>query len=123
MGRETQIRWLDLTNFALGATLVWGAILFSTTSQSAANAVVVGTAIAAISVVAFNRYTAWAEWSNLFLGGWTVMAPFALGFDTVPAPLWVHLIIGASVATISAVQLQVRRKGRAASASGAAASR
>ncbi|BCJ90544.1 hypothetical protein IZ6_12790 [Terrihabitans soli] len=101
-------KWFEVTNFFLGAALAWGAIMFSQHANSAANAVIVGTAIACFSVIGLWRYTAWAEWSNLILGGWAVAAPFTLGFGEVQAAVLVHLFIGLCVVTIATIQLQKR---------------
>lgn len=121
MRKKAPIRWFELANFALGAVLAWAAMLFGTEPSAVPNAVIVGTAIAAISVVAFYHYSAWAEWSNLLLGCWAITAPFLLGFGSAPAPMWVHVLVGLGVVTFSALQLLADRKERGLS--GAAASR
>jgi hypothetical protein len=56
------------------------------------------------------RYGDWAEWSTVTLGGWAAIAPFLLGFGSVPAPMWTHVLIGLSVVTIASMQLVASRK-------------
>ncbi|MGX9121065.1 SPW repeat protein, partial [Mesorhizobium sp. BHbsci] len=61
------------------------------------------------SAVALYRYGAWAEWSNLALGCWAVVAPFLLGFGSAQTPMWTHVVVGLCVATIAILQLRAGR--------------
>jgi hypothetical protein len=74
------------------------------------DAAVVGILIACCSAVALARYGAWAEWSNIVLGCWAVVAPWVLGFSSAQTPTWTHVIIGICVACIAAAQLVIERK-------------
>lgn len=105
MPSEVQSRGLEWSNLALGAILASAALAFTEFPAAAWNAGIVGVLIACCSAVALFRYGDWAEWSNLTLGCWTVIAPFLLGFGTVQAAMWTHVVIGLCVATIAATQL------------------
>lgn len=115
MTSEVPNKGLEWTNLILGACLACAAFLFATLPGAAWNAGIVGTLIVCCSVVALFRYGAWAEWSNLTLGCWTVIAPFLLGFGSAQGPMWTHVAIGVCVATIAAIQLVASSKSQAPS--------
>lgn len=105
MRSEVPSKGLEWTNLILGAGLACAAFLFVGAPAAAWDAGIVGTLIVCCSAVALYRYSAWAEWSNLTLGCWAVVAPFLLGFGAPGNPMWTHVLLGLCVATIAAVQL------------------
>ncbi|MEI9431984.1 SPW repeat protein [Mesorhizobium sp. Cs1299R1N3] len=113
MKSEVPSKGLEWTNLILGAGLACAAFLFAGLPAAAWNAGIVGTLIVCCSAVALYRYGAWAEWSNLTLGSWAVIAPFLLGFGSAQAAMWTHVLIGLCVATVAIIQL---RNSRTASA-------
>lgn len=76
---------------------------------------ILGVLIMCCSAIALCRYDAWAEWSNLILGCWTVVAPFLLGFASAQTPMWTHVVLGLCVASIATVQLLASRRAHACS--------
>ena len=101
--------WLEMTNLILGAALACAAISFAGLPEAAWNAGIMGLLIAYCSFTALNRYAPWQEWSNAILGCWVLAAPFMFGFGSEQVPMWTHVLIGVSVATIAIVQLVAGR--------------
>ena len=110
MTSEIPSKGLEWTNLVLGAALACAAFMFTELPPAAWNAGIVGVLIVCCSAVALYRYGDWAEWSNLTLGCWAVVAPFLLGFGSAQAPMWTHVVIGLCVATIAGGQLVASRK-------------
>lgn len=107
---EVPNKGLEWTNLVLGAVLACAAYFFVGQPVAAWNAGIVGALIVCCSAVALYRYAAWAEWSNLILGCWAVIAPFLLGFGAAQTPMWTHVVIGLCVASIAAIQLYASGK-------------
>src|SRR5689334_16058075 len=89
---------LERLNLILGVTLAGAAFFFTSATSAAWDAVLIGSLIACFSATALVRYGLWADWSNLTLACWALIAPFALQFDNVQSALWTHLTIGTCVA-------------------------
>ena len=115
MTSEVPSKGLEWTNLILGAGLACTAFMFTELPPAAWNAGTIGALIVCGSAVALYRYRDWAEWSNLTLGCWAVVAPFVLGFGSAPGPMWTHVVIGLCVATIAAMQLAASRRSQAPS--------
>lgn len=109
MTSEVPSKGLEWTNLVLGVGLACAAFIFAELPPAAWNAGIVGVLIVFCSTVALYRYAEWAEWSNLTLGCWAVVAPFLFGFASASAPMWTHVVIGLCVATIAAIQLVAGR--------------
>jgi hypothetical protein len=105
MKNEVPSKGLEWANLVLGAGLACAAVPFAGLPLAAWNAGIVGLLIVFFAALALYRYGAWAEWSNLVLGCWAVIAPFVLGFGWVAVPMWTHVVVGICVAAISAIQL------------------
>jgi hypothetical protein len=114
MRNEAASNTLEPINLILGVALVCAAFAFTGVPAAAWNAGIVGVLIACCSAAALYRYGAWAEWSNMTLGYWTVAAPFLLGFGSEWVPMWTHVLVGICVAAIATVQLVAGRGARAA---------
>lgn len=115
MRNEVPSKGLEWTNLILGAALACAAFMSAGLPGAAWNAGIVGTLVMCCSIVALYSYGAWAEWSNLTLGSWAVVAPFVLGFGSSPTPMWTHVVVGGCIATIAAIQLLASRKDRSSS--------
>jgi hypothetical protein len=105
MTSEVPSKGLEWTNLILGAGLACAAFMFPGQPAAAWDAGIVGTLIVCCSAMALYRYGAWAEWSNLILGCWAVVAPFVLGFGAPQNAMWTHVLVGVCSATIAAMQL------------------
>jgi SPW repeat len=109
--REAKETAIDLVNVVLGLCLVFAPWALGFTSEMAAtrNAWIVGAAIALIALGALFAFREWEEWVNLALGVWAILAPWLLGFATVAAALYAHLIIGLIVGVLAALDLWMIR--------------
>jgi len=105
--RATKETAIDLVNVVLGLCLVFAPWALGFTSEIGAtrNAWIVGAAIALIALGALFAFREWEEWVNLALGVWAILAPWLLGFATVAAALYAHVIIGLIVAALAALDL------------------
>ncbi len=94
-------------NVALGAILVWSPWLIGFEMDRVAmwTAVIGGTVITLVAVAAFLRVLEWEEWTNVVAGGCVAIAPWVFGFAPVGAAMWTHLILGALVALLAALEL------------------
>ena len=111
LNNETPSKGLEWLNLLLGSALALAAFAFAGETVAAWNAGIVGTLIACCAAVALYRYGAWTEWSNIALGCWAVISPFALGFTTEPGPTWSLILVGGCVASVAAMQIAAGRKG------------
>jgi hypothetical protein len=109
--REAKETAIDLVNVVLGLCLVCAPWALGFTSEMAAtrNAWIVGAAIALIALGALFAFREWEEWVNLALGVWAILAPWLLGFATVAAALYAHVIIGLIVGVLAALDLWMIR--------------
>jgi SPW repeat len=109
--REAKETAIDLVNVVLGLCLVFAPSALGFTSEIAAtrNAWIVGAAIALIALGALFAFREWEEWVNLALGVWAILAPWLLGFATVAAALYAHVIIGLIVGVLAALDLWMIR--------------
>lgn len=114
MKNEVPSKGLEWTNLLLGMCLGCAAFTFGGVPTAAWNAATVGAVIALCSAIALYRYADWAEWSNLTLGIWAVIAPFALGFGSATGAMLTHIVIGSTVLLIAIIQLLGSSKNRAA---------
>ena len=112
MRNEVSNKGLEWTNLVLGVGLACAALAFTGIPAAAWNAGVVGVLVACCSAAALYRQGAWAEWSNIALGCWVAISPFALGFTNAPAATWSLILVGSSVAFIAAMQIAGGRNGR-----------
>ena len=62
-----------------------------------------GIAIAALAIAALARFAVWEERLNLIVGLWAFASPWVLGFQGTA--MTVHVIIGAVVAILAAIEL------------------
>ena len=98
--------WEDVVNAFLGAVLFLMPWLFELGSTAAAwNVGIVGAVIVALSIAAIVRFTQWEEWINLILGLWVMVSPWVLGFAAMAAAMWGHVVIGAAIVALAALEL------------------
>jgi len=94
---EDVTRPASVLNLMAGLWLVlspW-ALRFVAVPAATCNAVVVGVAIAIIAGCRLARWgTRPLSWTNVVLGGWLLLAPFALQFVASSAATWDHIILG-----------------------------
>ena len=110
MENEAASKALETTNLIMGVGLACAAFAFNGIPAAGWNAGIVGVLVACFSAAALYRYGAWAEWSNMTLGYWTVVAPFLLGFGAAEGAMWTHVLAGICVAAIATMQLMGKRE-------------
>ena len=102
---------LDVINLILGVGLLSTPWIFGFTSVEMAsrNAWIMGAVIAVASVLALVLFTEWEEWTNLLLGLWVAISPWALSFHLLisEAALRTYVALGLAVAVLAAVELWV----------------
>ncbi len=91
-----QQRWQDWMNVLLGLWLVAAPLVGIGVSSDAAalNSYLTGSAVAILAIAALIRPQPWEEYTNLALGLWLIVAPFALGFTDLGGPMWNQLVVG-----------------------------
>lgn len=111
MTKAVPSKALECINLTLGAVLFIAPFATGLVAGPVAvwNACFIGALIVLCSAIAIWKYSNWAEWTNVIAGCWLVIAPFALGFATVASAMWVHVLLGLSVATIAGFQISKAR--------------
>jgi hypothetical protein len=100
-----RIAALDCYTGAFGLFLFVSPWLFAYVSEQARVDIwTSGAAIAAISIAAIVAFSDWEEWTNLALGLWLIVSPWALGFAHTRA-MHVTILIGVLVSTFAALEL------------------
>jgi hypothetical protein len=106
--------WLFLSPWILGFAAAMPAAGEAMGSPAAWNAWIVGIAIAAVAVWAVAWFAPWQDWVNGVLGAWLVIAPWVLGFGSLAAAAWNHVIVGLLVLALAAWELRdVRQRATA----------
>lgn len=101
--RRNVIRWDSGVNALLGVWLVLVPfVLMYGVAAATWNDVVVGVVIATLAAVrAFGAPRANAlSWTNVVLGAWLVLAPYALGYTALTGALWNDIIVGLLVVVL-----------------------
>jgi hypothetical protein len=114
-------RFEDWINALLGAYLFFVPALFGTQGDAASswNAYIVGVSVVIVALIALAAPASRVpEWTNVVLGVWLIVAPFALGFAGLSAALWNAIIVGVLVITFAGIALA--RMGRTAGTGGTA---
>jgi len=105
MENWTNAKWCDVANLILGAILFFSPWMFGYGAGMASqNAYIAGIVIAVLAIAALAAFAVWEEWLNLIVGLWTLVSPWVLGFQGTTA-MTVHVIIGAAVAILAAIEL------------------
>src|SRR5258707_5673016 len=105
MENWTNAKYCDVANLVLGAFLLVSPWMFEFPAGNAsANAHIAGIVIAVLAIAALAAFAVWEEWLNLIVGLWALVSPWVLGFQGTTA-MTVHVIIGAAVAILAAIEL------------------
>ncbi len=100
---------LDIVNVVAGLGLFLSPWYLGYTDETYAawNAWIVGAVVALVAIGALVAFSEYEEWANLVLGLWSVVAPWVLGFSTVVAATWAHVIAGVVIAVLAAGNIWV----------------
>jgi hypothetical protein len=115
----TNAKLCDVANLILGALLFLSPWMFGFNAGTVStNAYITGIAIAILAIAALAAFAVWEEWLNLIVGLWALVSPWVLGFQGTTAmkspwvlgfqgttAMTVHVIIGAAVAFLAAIEL------------------
>jgi len=106
----------DWLNAALAVILFVSPWVFGFAGETSAawTAWVTGIVIAVLAVAAIVRFAEWEEWTNAVLGLWLVTAPWIVGFTTISAALWTHVVLGLLIAASAACEIWFARFDRSA---------
>jgi len=109
--RKTEETALDVANLVVGIALALTPWILGFTGEPAAawNAWVAGALIALVAAGALVAFAEWEEWANLILGVWAIASPWVLGFATVAAAVYAHVIAGLIVAVLAGLELWFAR--------------
>jgi SPW repeat len=106
MENWTNAKLCDVANLILGAILFFSPWIFGFGAGTVStNAYITGIAIAILAITALARFAVWEEWLNLIVGLWALVSPWVLGFQGATTAMTVHVIIGAVVAILAAIEL------------------
>nr|WP_315704299.1 MULTISPECIES: SPW repeat protein [unclassified Bradyrhizobium] len=96
----------DVANLILGAILLFSPWIFGfEAGHLSQNAVISGIVIAVLAIAALAAFAVWEEWLNLIVGLWVLVSPWVLGFEGNRTAMAVHVVIGALVAILAAVEI------------------
>jgi hypothetical protein len=127
MRPNVQIRSNRAQDWALVILAIWlfispWVLQFGSTTSTAAggaaaggvghaawNAWILGIILFLVAISAVTRMQVSQEWIALVLGAWIFVAPWALGFVSVPKASWDHWIVGAIVFLIALASLSMLR--------------
>jgi len=105
---RSNARLCDVANLILGAILLFSPWIFGFESgHLSQNAVISGIVIAILAIAALAAFAVWEEWLNLIVGLWVLVSPWVLGFAGNRTAMTVHVIIGALVAILAAVEIWI----------------
>jgi hypothetical protein len=98
----------DVANLILGAFLFFSPWIFGfEAGKMSQNATIAGIVIAVLAIGALAAFAVWEEWLNLIVGLWTLVSPWVLGFQGSMRPMTVHVIVGALVAILAAIEIWI----------------
>ncbi|CAM3912685.1 SPW repeat protein [Castellaniella denitrificans] len=60
-----------------------------------------GLAIVIVAVFAIMSFGSWTSWLEALLGIWMIIAPWLLGFSSLPVVTWNSVIVGIALIVIS----------------------
>jgi hypothetical protein len=105
-------KWQDWAGFGLGLWLAlspW-TLGYSAHDAATANAALVGLLLALGSHFGLSADLVAEGWLNLGAGLWLMMAPFALGFGTLPLASANCLAVGALTAVLAASAMSIDKE-------------
>ena len=107
--------WPDRMNLLLGVSL-WLSSWLALDGGAAStwNAMIFGAAIVIVAIAAIVKPAVGPEWTNVGLGAWLLIAPWALGFSDQVVAGWTSLLVGIFVAYFAGMQITLMKRPAAA---------
>lgn len=103
--------WPDRTNLVLGVLLCLSPWLAPSDHAAIAwNAVIFGAAIAVAAGFAIAKPSVVPEWTNVALGMWLLIAPWALGFAADTGAVWASVLVGLFVVYFAGTQIVLLKR-------------
>ena len=105
LSRHTE--WEDWITMAFGFLIAMSPWIAGEphTATIELNAILIGFLIFAVAALEIMELQRWEEWLNLAAGGWTMAAPWALGYADHGTLMPLQLLLGALVALLAIVEL------------------
>lgn len=99
--------WQDWADVLLGIIVLISPWILNFTHAPAPtyNAVIVGLAIIALSVLALRHLEPWEEWLNIGLGLWLIISPWVLAYGTASSARASHVGLGLLITLLAASEL------------------
>jgi hypothetical protein len=98
-------RLCDVANLILGAFLFFSPWIFNFDGgKLTQNATITGIVMVVLAIAALAAFAVWEEWLNLIVGLWAVVSPWVLHFQGNHTATTVHVVVGAIVAILAAVE-------------------
>jgi hypothetical protein len=105
---RSNARLCDIANLILGAFLFFTPWIFGfEAGHLTQNAVISGIVIAVLAIAALAAFAVWEEWLNLIVGLWVLISPWVLGFQGNRTAMTVHVVVGALVAILAAIEIWI----------------
>jgi hypothetical protein len=99
-------RLCDVANLILGVFLLFSPWIFRfEPGHLTQNATISGIVIAVLALAALAAFAVWEEWLNLIVGLWALVSPWVLGFEGNRTAMTVHVVVGALVAILAALEI------------------
>ena len=97
-------RFHDVVNIVLAVLLFVSPWVLTYTGDAAAawNAWIASVLVVIVAAIALGTHEGWAEWINIALGIWVLIAPWILGFGTVRDAATTHVVLGILIAAFAA---------------------
>jgi len=100
-------QWEDWASMGLGLLIVISPWLTERPPTEAAllNTMIVGLLVLCIGALELAFLRRWEEWIELALGVWLVISPWLFGYSQLALITSAHVVLGALVAAIAALEL------------------
>lgn len=100
------VKGVSGTNIAAGIWLIVAPFVLAYSDVTAAlwNDILIGLAVAILAWIRVANPLDYegASWTNVVLGVWLVIAPFALGYSATTAAMWNDIVVGLVVLALGA---------------------
>ncbi len=95
--------WVFISPWILQHATATGAGPLSAATNSIAlwNLHIIGIAVSVLAMAALIAFRDWQEWTNMALGFWLYVSPWALGFSASVLLMWNAVIVGTLIVVLA----------------------